>query len=296
MTMKLVSFGEIIWDIYGEKKTIGGAPLNFAAHAARCGAEAYLLSAVGDDALGAEAKTVLRRFGIRSDFTLTEAGRPTGVCHVTLDENGVPTYAIAENCAYDAIPVSGFLDAAAHQKDAFDAFCFGTLALREEENRATVTKLLHSVRFREIYADLNVRMPFCSPCALLLCLEHATIVKISDEELPLVLLMLGDVLPNVENADIYAAAKALSACFPQIKLLIFTLGGKGSTIYDCRIGRFQCISAPSVKVVSTVGAGDSYGAAFLVSYLAGEPISVCLERATARSAFVVAHAEAVPEE
>ena len=50
--MKILSFGEIIWDIYDSGPVIGGAPLNFAANCAGLGAESYMLSAVGSDALG----------------------------------------------------------------------------------------------------------------------------------------------------------------------------------------------------------------------------------------------------
>ena len=62
--MKILSFGEIIWDVYPDKRHIGGAPLNLAAHAKKQGAEAYLMSAVGDDELGKKALSALDGFGV----------------------------------------------------------------------------------------------------------------------------------------------------------------------------------------------------------------------------------------
>ena len=50
--MHILSFGEVLWDVYPEQKYIGGAPLNFAAHFVKNGGKASMLSAVGNDNLG----------------------------------------------------------------------------------------------------------------------------------------------------------------------------------------------------------------------------------------------------
>ena len=100
--MKILSFGEIIWDVYPDKKCIGGAPLNFSAHVAKNGGESFLISCVGNDELGIKAKQYLAKFGVKDDFVYT-CDKQTGVCNVTLDERGVPTYTIVDNVAYDYI-------------------------------------------------------------------------------------------------------------------------------------------------------------------------------------------------
>ena len=102
MKLKFLSFGEIIWDVYKDEKTLGGAPLNFALHSVRCGAESYILSAVGNDAYGAEARRIIEASGVRCDY-LGVSEYPTGRCDVTLGADGVAAYRIAVGTAYDNI-------------------------------------------------------------------------------------------------------------------------------------------------------------------------------------------------
>lgn len=282
--MKILSFGEIIWDVYPQKKCIGGAPLNFAAHAAREGAEAYLLSAVGNDTLGAEALDIIKEHGVDTSLVHTADGLPTGQCTVTLSDSGVPSYRIEENTAYDHIP---FADGAADI--GFDAFVFGTLALRGEHNRKTVRELLKKNVAREVFVDLNLRKPFYSKKNIILGLENATILKVSDEELPAVMQMAFGTETDSEGSIGIIAEK-----YKNIKLIILTCGADGSVAYDLCNGETHRCAIEKVSVVSTVGAGDSFGAAFLVNYLSGKSIPCCLERAAHVSALVVSRAEALP--
>lgn len=280
--MKLLSFGEIIWDVYPDGCTLGGAPLNFAAHAALQGTEAYLASAVGTDALGERALGEIGKLGIRCDYVSTNA-LPTGECRVTLGEGGVPSYKILEGVAYDKIELSGI------EKADFDAIAFGTLALREEHNRAALLRLLHSGSFREIYTDLNIREPYYSKDSIELCLSFATIAKISDEELPKVTKALfGEVL------DPPRAAKTIKNRFPGIKLILISCGSDGAVCYDCKSSKsYRCAAVPTM-VVSTVGAGDSFGATFLTKYMKTRDVEASMHLAAMVSAFVVSHMEAIP--
>ncbi len=282
--MKILSFGEIIWDVYPDKKCIGGAPLNFAAHAANEGAEVSLLSAVGYDELGMDALEIIKRHGVDISFVSVKAAYPTGKCTVTLSVSGVPTYKIEENTAYDVIP-----EPEEDKIKEFDAFAFGSLALRGENNRRTVQNLLNRNVAKEIFVDINLRAPFYSKENVRFCLDNATILKVSDEELQNVALTaFGEKLDNEESIE-----KILNE-FENIKLLILTCGADGSVAYDTENGDvFRC-EPKKVEVVSTVGAGDSYGAAFLVSYLSGRTIPECLRRATEVSAEVVSRSEALP--
>ncbi|MBR3965615.1 MAG: carbohydrate kinase [Clostridia bacterium] len=282
--MKILSFGEIIWDVYPDKKCIGGAPLNFAAHAANEGAEVSLLSAVGYDELGMDALEIIKKHGVDISLVAVKAAYPTGRCTVTLSERGVPSYKIEENTAYDVIP-----EPEESKLKEFDAFAFGSLALRMENNRQTVRKLLERNIAKEIFVDINLRAPFYSKENVVFCLENATILKISDEELQNVALTAFG-----EKLDNEAAIERILNEFENIKLLILTCGADGSLAYDTENGDvFRC-EPKRVEVVSTVGAGDSYGAAFLVSYLSGKTVPECLRRATEVSADVVSRAEALP--
>ena len=64
--MKALVFGEIIWDVYPDGAVLGGAPFNFCAHCVQCGGKGALLSAVGRDERGAQARTALRHPGVET--------------------------------------------------------------------------------------------------------------------------------------------------------------------------------------------------------------------------------------
>ena len=281
--MKLASFGEILWDVFGSERHIGGAPLNIAAHAALYGFDSYLISAVGDDDLGAAALDTVTRLGINSDFMTTKVGIQTGRCIVTLDADGMPKYKIDEVAACDAIapPRVPFSD--------FDVLCFGTLALRGEENITTLGKIIDNGGFSELYSDLNIRAPFYSLRSVEFCLKTASIVKISDEELPVIADLLGIEYTSTENV-----AQHISRRFTNIKLLIITLGEHGSICLDAAVGEVYRAPAQKTTVLSTVGAGDSFGAAFLASYIRSRDIQKSLLVASHVSAYVVSMLEAVP--
>ena len=282
--MNLLSFGEIIWDAYDGLYTIGGAPLNLAAHAALQGMDAWLASAVGNDDLGARATEHMGALAIKTDYVSVSGDFPTGKCDITLDENGIPKYNILENTAYDRISLPDDLNR------KFDVIAFGTLALRCKQNRDTLMRVLQNNSFLEIYADLNIRPPFYSKESVELCLSNATIVKISDEELPLISTLLFG-----KNADYSDAFGLIAKRYAQIKLILITQGEAGSACYDCRKKEIYTCKAEPVTAVSTVGAGDSYGATFLTWYLKTKDIMHSMTLASKVSAFVVSHQGAIPD-
>ena len=281
--MKVLSFGEIIWDVYPDEKHLGGAPLNFAAHFAKQGGEAYVLSALGDDELGNEALNKLSLWKVNAEYVSVLSRKDTGKCLVTLDKQGVPTYNIVRDSAYDYINCSSV-------SDEFDALYFGTLALRNEYNRREISELIKSHSFKEIFVDVNLREPFISRESLMLCMENATVLKISDEELSAV----SKILYNTEY-DYKNIATEISKTFQNIKFIIITLGEKGSYAYDVHNKTSFSCAAERVTVASTVGAGDSFSAVFLYKYMCGFDIDSCLKSASRISAYVVSKTEAVPE-
>lgn len=281
--MKLLSFGEILWDIYPAQKYLGGAPLNFAAHFSKHGGEAYMVSAVGRDSLGQAALEQLTAWRVNPAYIAQLEGKETGQCLVQLDEHGVPSYTIKQDVAYD------YIDSAA-VADGFDALYFGSLALRSEHNRQELMRLINSHRFPEVFVDVNVRQPFVSRESLLICTENATVLKISDEELPL---FSGEVFGR--EYDSAAVVKKLASTYGNLNVVIVTRGAQGSLAYDCRSNRTVRCDAEPVTVASTVGAGDSFSAAFLYRYMAGWDIPRCLKAASRVSAYVVSRTEAVPE-
>ena len=281
--MKVLSFGEVLWDTYPTEKHIGGAPLNFSAHFVKAGGEAYLLSAVGADELGKAAISFLTEQGIRTDYVSVLEGKRTGECLVTLDGQGIPRYELLTGVAYDEIPQPEFTGA------DFDAFYFGSLALRSEKNRETVSAVLASRCFKEVFVDINIRPPFISPDVIRFACRSATILKISEEETPAVTKPLFGWERDAEES-----AKVIADTFANVKLILITKGENGSVAYDCKTGRTVSCDAFKVNVASTVGAGDSFSAAFLYGYLSGKPIEACLCSASKVSAFVCSKPQAIP--
>ncbi|MBE6680314.1 MAG: carbohydrate kinase [Ruminococcaceae bacterium] len=286
---KILSFGEIIWDVYENEQHIGGAPLNFAAHAKRCGAKSFMISAVGNDELGKDAIEIVKKLQIDERFIKANTFA-TGKCEVLLDKCGIPTYNVLENTAFDNIVLSDE-DIEEIKNQQFDALYFGTLIQRNSVSKNALEKLCKSCNFREIICDINLRKNCYDRTSTEFCLKNASILKISDEEEPL-LRELG--LYYLAEVSYESIAKAITAEFPNIKILIITLGEKGSFIYESQKQSGFLFSGEKAQVVSTVGAGDSYTAAWCVSYLIGESILTATEKATKLSAYVVSHKDAIP--
>lgn len=282
--MKLISFGEVLWDVYPTDKFIGGAPLNFAAHFAKCGGESFMLSSVGNDDLGKDTLKAVNELKVNTDFVYVSNEKETGKCLVTLNEKGIPSYNLLSDTAYDNIKAVDGLNI-----NDFDVFYFGSLALRSENNFSLVKKL--SKEFEgEIFVDINIRPPHFSAETVKFALETATMIKISDEELPTVTkLVLGEEIGSPE-----LAAEKLKEKFKNLKLIIITLGEKGSLALKTSSGQVYFEKAQKVEVASTVGAGDSFAATFLYEFLKGSEIKTCLKNAAKVSGFVVSQNGAVP--
>ncbi len=280
------AFGEILWDIFGDTRSIGGAPFNFAAHFASLGGAAALISAVGEDLLGDEALRAMRSFGVSERLVQRIAERPTGTCAVTLDGGGVPQYRLASETAFDAI---GYTDAlrAALACPQGDVLYFGTLAQRDETSRSTL-RAIAARPFRERFCDLNLRPPFLDEEVILHACGNATILKLSLEECEHLraIGLLGSLAPE-------RICDALCARFPNIRLLLLTLGKDGAMLCSPETGPLWSIR-PESKAVSTVGAGDSFAACFLYNYLAGHSLQECLNRGVLLSDYVVTQTGAVP--
>lgn len=286
---KILTFGEIIWDVYPDKNLIGGAGLNFAAHAARCGAESYIISAMGHDQLGSDALYCIEKFGVRPEL-LKRCDKPTGQCIVTLNERRIPSYNVLCDVAYDNIILCDN-DVAKIKELCFDAIYFGTLIQRSTASRESLRRLVTECNFKERICDLNLRKDCFDGESVLFCLEHATILKISDEEEP-TLRQFEYYLPIDSNPK--SIATAILQKFSNIKYIIITLGDKGAFVYCADENRYFTIPSSPVKVSSTVGAGDSFIAAWSTSVLSGSTPEAATEKAVKLSGFVVSKSDAIP--
>ena len=228
MKQKIVVFGEIIWDVYENERCMGGAGFNFAAHCARCGAESMLFSAVGRDEPGDCAIRLTEQNGVDTAL-LKRVDRETGQSIVTLDDAGVPTFNVLRDVAYDNIPVTEE-DVSFLRGMSPDALYFGTLIRRAPVSRAALDRLRAGVSFRETVCDMNLREGCYDAENARFCLQNATVLKISDEEEPL-LRKMGLYTADGTPEDI---ARAIRAGYPNVKVLAFTCGGKGAYHLICK--------------------------------------------------------------
>ena len=255
-------FGEILWDIYPDAEYIGGAPLNFAAHLSKLGNNVHFITGVGNDMLGHKALDIINSFGVKTDFATLVDGKETGKCYVSFDEMHAPSYRILDDTACDYIAVS---DAVV----GFDVLYFGTMALRGEHNQSSIKKLLINNKFKHIFVDINIRPPFFSDESIAFALKNASIVKISLEELGVV-----SAACDIDFAGDYKmCANKLAQKFSNLRLVIITLGADGSYCFASENGKEYTADCVKVPVVSIVGAGDSFSAAFSPQPLTNKIIS-----------------------
>ncbi len=269
-TYRCLGVGEVLWDLLPGGRQLGGAPANFAYHAHALGAEALVVSRVGNDALGREILERLRSLGLRTDGVTTDLSVPTGTVSVTLDAHGKPTFTIHENVAWDFTEAGqSILD----EVSQVDAICFGTLGQRNPVARASIRAVLAATPPAALRIfDVNLRQQLWSRELIIESLELAEVLKLNDEELSIVAYLLG--LKGDESSQL----RQLAARF-ELKAVALTKGGKGSALL---VGD-EIVTRPGSKLViaDTVGAGDSYTAALALGLLAGhepERILKCAHR------------------
>lgn len=279
--MKALSFGEILWDIDGDVKTLGGAPLNVLGHISKLGGDCSVISAVGDDNLGKETLAAIDGLGIDRRFVSISAYE-TGKALVAL-KDGIPSYSFPDPSAWDDIKLSdGQMEILSGT--AYDVFIYGTLASRHNVSRGTLFSLLDGIKASEFFFDVNLRLSFYSAELIEECLRHATILKLNNDEVPIVSSLLG-----MNEGDFpYEVQRR----FPVRKVLI-SLGSKGSVCFDG--STVINAEAGKVKVVDTVGAGDSLSAAFLYFLCRGDDTAAALAKASALADYVVTKRGAIPD-
>ena len=287
--MKILVFGEVLWDVYPDKKCIGGAAFNFSAHSSLLGNDVSLLSAVGNDELGLDTFETVKKFGIDTAYLLNN-DKSTGSVTVTLNDQKIPSYNVHTDTAYDNV----ILDDTTLNKvknEAFDCLYFGTLSQRSPVSRSSLIKLLEHCTFNNIFCDVNIRKDCYDLDSVKRCFENATVIKISDEEEP-ILRDLG--IYACDGDDCKDISNAISAKFKNLKIIIITLGSKGSFAYDAQNGKCYYADIVPCIPVSTVGAGDSFGAAFINEYLKSNDVKASLNEGAVLSSYVVSQSEAVP--
>lgn len=280
----VVGMGEALWDVLPEGKKIGGAPANFAYHVSQFGLPSCVVSAIGDDALGKEIVENFTSKGLNQ--LIAEVPYPTGTVQVEIDPAGVPQYEIKENVAWDNIPYTAPLEALAEKTKAV---CFGSLAQRNVVSRSTINRFLDAMTGNDdnlIVFDVNLRQGFYNKEILCNSMKRCNILKINDEELVTVSRMFG--YPGIDLQD---KCWILLGKY-NLKMLILTCGINGSYVFTPGNVSFQ--PTPKVEVADTVGAGDSFTAAFIASILKGKSVAEAHSLAVQTSAFVCTQKGAMP--
>lgn len=280
----VVGMGEALWDVLPEGKKIGGAPANFAYHVSQFGLPSCVVSAVGDDALG---KEIIENFTSKGlNQLIAEVPYPTGTVQVEINPAGVPQYEIKENVAWDNIPYTAHLEMLAEKTKAV---CFGSLAQRNVVSRNTINRFLDAMPQNEdtlVVFDVNLRQGFYNKEILCSSMKRCNILKINDEELVTVSRMFG--YPGIDLQD---KCWILLGKY-NLKMLILTCGINGSYVFTPGNVSFQ--PTPKVEVADTVGAGDSFTAAFIASILKGKSVQEAHSTAVQTSAFVCTKKGAMP--
>ncbi len=276
--------GEALWDVLPEGKKLGGAPANFAYHVSQFGLESRVVSAVGQDKLGTE---ILENFRQKQLYGLIETvPYPTGTVQVELDAEGVPCYDIKEGVAWDNIPYTQALEGLARQTRAV---CFGSLAQRSIVSRQTIHRFLDAMPddadTLRIF-DINLRQSFYTKEILCDSFDRCNVLKINDEELVTVSRMFG--YPGIDLQD---KCWILLAKY-NLKMLILTCGVNGSYVFTP--GHVSFVETPKVQVADTVGAGDSFTAAFTAAILRGRTVAEAHRLAVDTSAYVCTQQGAMP--
>lgn len=280
----IIGMGEVLWDVLPEGKKLGGAPCNFAYHVSQFGLDSCAVSAIGDDPLGKEIIENLDEKGV--NYHIDTVPYPTGTVQVELDSNGVPQYEIKENVAWDNIPYTERLEELAQQTKAI---CYGSLGQRNIVSRNTINRFLDNIPAENdplVVFDINLRQSFYTKEILCNSMKRCNILKINDEELVIVSRLFG--YPGIDLQD---KCWILLGKY-NLKMLILTCGINGSYVFTPGNVSFQ--PTPTVNVADTVGAGDSFTAAFIASILRGESVEKAHSRAVEVSAYVCTQNGAMP--
>ena len=280
----IVGLGEVLWDVYPDAAHFGGAPANFACHAAGLGAESWMVSAVGADELGDRARAALREHRVHCAHLAQVPHHATGTVLVRLDAAGVASYAFAADTAWDHLSWTDDLAALAAR---CDAVWFGTLGQRSPVSRDTIRRFVEATPRTALRVfDVNLRQHFYDRETIDASLRIATALKLNDDELPVV----------AELCGIHAATprEMLGELMTRhdLRLAALTRGPLGSLLISAN--EWDECPAPRANVVDTVGAGDAFTATLVTDFLRGLPLAKINRHANAVASHVCAQNGATP--
>lgn len=254
--MRILSIGEVLWDVIGVTEYLGGAPLNFAAHAQKLGHEVFLHSGVGDDDRGRRALDGLRRCAISSEFVQLVPGQRTGTAEVEVGPDGKPMFRVVRPAAYDFVCLTS-----SHWERLIQLqpqwVYFGTLFHASKRALDVTLKLLDEIPSARTFYDVNLRDGNWSLTTVEQLASRASVIKLSESEAEFLDASLS---MDGGQASMEHFCRRWSDQY-RCKTICVTFGERGCGIY--RDGSYTEIPGCKVEVSDTVGAGDAFSAAFL---------------------------------
>jgi len=280
----VIGIGELLWDVLPEGKKLGGAPCNFVYHANQQGAKAKMLSAIGSDNLGIEILELLKQKSISFDLIQVN-DNPTSTVDISLNAQGIPTYSIHEEVAWDYIR---FNDLISKQIKEADIVCFGSLAQRNDVSRQSLEQILNCCSPGTLIVfDINLRQSYYSLEIIEQSLQQCNVLKMNEEELPILCELL-----NLSSQGDEAQISELINAY-DLKLVAYTRGAENSILMTPR--ERSELPTPKVEVKDTIGAGDSFTASMILGFARGRELKEIHKKAVEVSAFVCTTDGAMPK-
>lgn len=280
--MKVLAFGEILWDIIDGEPFLGGAPLNFAAHIARWGNEVFMVSSIGNDNLGWRALNEARTHNVDCSYVGIHPAAPTGTVDVFLN-NGEPDYNIHEHVAFDDIQPDDRLHA-----ERFDVLYYGTLARRQLSSAASFRKILANMTFDHLFCDINLRKNGWDQNLIIESLRCCTILKLNMQELPSVVRSI-----SLSGTSPETFCRQITLRFSNIRAIVVTDGSNGCFVFQD--GHLTHIPGVPVQIIDGIGAGDAFSAVFMHVFAKTADAREAAALANRIGAFVASSRAAIPE-
>jgi fructokinase len=252
--MNILSSGEVLWDVFGDAEHLGGAALNFAAHAKILGHSVSFISAVGDDPRGRRVLARMEAMGLPTRFVGEVKDYPTGIVTVNLDAAGQPHFTIHRPAAYD-FPELSEADLRELASQRPDWIYFGTLFQMSPQAKALTLRVFGLNPAARRFYDVNLRENCYVASLVNELMSLATAVKLNDQEVDMIQTMFGWSYRSLEDF-----CRGTARRFGWEAVCV-TRGEAGCVLL---VGD-KCVEADGyeVRVADTVGAGDAFAAAFL---------------------------------
>ena len=247
--ISIVCFGEVLWDLYPDKKIIGGAPFNVFARLYNLGNNVDFISSIGNDKLGNEILEHFDQNNYSNKFLNIDEKYETGSVIITL-KNGEPSYKILSNVAWDFIPLKACYDEILSD---LDILVYGSLASRNIESFKTLKELTKQSKFNIL--DLNIRESYYDFEKVSSLVNSADFLKVNLEELELINQLFKFNISDTQNL-IFKILKQFD-----LKYICVTNGEIESMIYDGK--NFEIAKSFKVDSIDNVGAGDNFLAALI---------------------------------